>query len=143
MALKIITARDVCASAKRSFRGSPATFYVPIQGTLGFSSDDQWELAEAEQLFIRPGVMSQLRVYVVSPGASEPSSVVLVRNGVDTPLAVSIGIDVAPGSVVEDLANSVPFAAGDKLCWKITAYSSTLAFLGIRMIVARLDDWLP
>ena len=87
------------------------TANLPISGSVGDSTPT---LAEAQQIMVQPGTMSDLHFKVTSTNTfSVILTVTVFKNGVATTL--TLDVPASSTSIITDLINSFTFVAGDLL----------------------------
>lgn len=106
--------------------------FIPITGSQSLASDR----LDAEVKLDRPTKFNNLRVFVTSAlvGTNGTVTVTLMKGSTATSLAVTITPSVAANTWLENVQDSVEFAAGETACLKLVANLAVTTFPQISIV---------
>lgn len=130
--------RDYVVSDKRTYTplaSGLGTYYASLIGSL--CSDPT--PGDAGILQKRAGRLSKLRVYVLTggdPNRDDPSITLMKQEPSQVWAATALSKTITAGTfgLFENNTDSVTFAAGDSLCWRIQSNASANNVFGLRFI---------
>jgi hypothetical protein len=126
---------DYGVSGGETWNDGQGPLYVGLQGRL-VTSDDRTQVA---QRMSRDGSVTNLRVLVLSSSAGGNVTVTLMIGASQTALTMTIpqGTEL---TIREDDVHCVDFDTNDELCWRIVSNGTVGGLMGMRHVLARVED---